>query len=126
MDKDQGIPQQMGEHVHEVRLLQEIAKLAFSDIRDVFRPDGSLIPFRELPPDVAAAVVSMESSEVVLSRAANGGEEVIKRTVKVVLADKVKNLELLARHYGLLSGEDTEGDAAEKIAARKGVRNAGR
>jgi phage terminase small subunit len=86
------------------RVLLEAAKLAFSNIRDLFRPDGTLIPFKDLHPDVAAAVVSMETSEVVL-RSVEGQETVIKRTVKIELADKVKNLELLGRHLGVFPNQ---------------------
>jgi phage terminase small subunit len=40
-------------------MLQEVALLAYADLRKMFRPDGALIPIHELPDDVAATVASL-------------------------------------------------------------------
>ena len=81
------------------RVLLEISKLAFSDIRDLFRPDGSLIPPHELDADIAAAVVSMEYEE--LTAGEGESKRVIGRRIKLKLADKTRNLELLGKHLKL-------------------------
>lgn len=82
------------------RVILELSKLAFSDIGDLFRADGELIPLQDLPPDVAAAVVSIESSEIV-TRNGDGDEVLVTRTTKVQLADKLKSLELLGQRLGV-------------------------
>lgn len=84
------------------RVILELSTLAFSDIRDLFRDDGALIPFQDLPPDVAAAVVLMESAET--TTRGSDGEVVTTRMVKVQLADKLKSLELLGQHLGMFPG----------------------
>jgi hypothetical protein len=75
------------------RALREAARIAYSDIRELFDADGRLRPMSEWPPDVAAAVRTLESRE----DAENGG-----RVVAVRLWDKPRALEFLLKHLGLL------------------------
>jgi phage terminase small subunit len=97
------------------RVLQELAAVAFSDIRQLFRPDGTLIPLHELPPEVAAALASCE----VVMKNATAGDGRIDRVLRVKTVDKLGALTTLARHFGLLidrvevSGADS---LTEKIA----------
>src|SRR6266851_5052105 len=101
------------------RVLKEIARIAFSDIRRyvVDRPDGlvTVRPLAELSADDAAAVAEIRG----------GGQTSGPRGVK--LHDKQAALELLARHLGLvgkrrdsapgLRGGDV-GDAREILRQR--------
>ena len=97
MDTDAGIPL---ENEHDAdQVLHEAAAIALFDIRDLFRADGTLLPVHELPTKVAAAVVSMEINEY-FSRGEDG-QQLIRRTVKIELADKMKALELLGRRLNL-------------------------
>lgn len=73
--------------ISQDNVLTEIARLAFLDPRRFYAPDGSLVAIPDLPDDVAAAVAGMEVSP-----------EGIR---KVKLADKLKALELAARHLGM-------------------------
>lgn len=73
--------------ISQDNVLLEIAKLAFLDPRRFYAPDGSLVAIPDLPDDVAAAVAGMEVSP-----------EGIR---KVKIADKLKALELAARHLGM-------------------------
>ena len=43
------------------RTLREVARIAYSDPRRLFREDGTLIPMHELPEDVSAAVASCDA-----------------------------------------------------------------
>jgi phage terminase small subunit len=45
-------------------VLQELARLAFFDVRDLFAPDGSLIPVHKLSRDAAAAIAGFELIQV--------------------------------------------------------------
>ena len=78
------------------RLDQEAARIAFFDIRRLYRPDGSLIPINELDEDTARAIVGLDVSIV-------GSEEEGFSTVKKYkTASKEKGIELLYRRLGLL------------------------
>jgi len=79
-------------------VLQEMAALAFSDIRDVFNDDGSLKQPHEYDDKAAKAVQSIDVTTL------NGDEgQILGATNKIRLADKTKNLELLGKHLGLFT-----------------------
>lgn len=86
------------------RILQERARLAFSDPRKLFNQDGSLIPIHQLDDDAAAA---LQSVEVVEMRSDEG--VVPMYTAKIKWADKDKSLTALEKHLGMY--KDTEGDS---------------
>jgi hypothetical protein len=88
------------------RTIREISRIAFSDIRNLLLEDGTVLPFQDLPPDVAAAVRSFKTTEV-LTRNVGDQEVLIRRTVEVDLADKVKSLEILGQYLGLFPPEVT-------------------
>jgi phage terminase small subunit len=82
------------------RVLQEIARLAFVDIRKAFLPDGSLKPITALDDDTAAALAGLQVDELwewVDERRVQVGQ-----TKKLKLWDKTANLTLLAKHLRLL------------------------
>ena len=81
-----------GAEVRAVRILQELARVAFADLRDVVEwgPDGvTLRPSDDLTPDQAAAVVEV-------SQGADGHK-------RIKAADKLRALELLGKRLGLFS-----------------------
>ncbi len=88
------------------RVIAELAKLAFHDIGDAFDEDSNLIPIKALPEDIRAAVSGVEFEEV-FDRELLPGDGFRKSKVhvgrihKIKLADKSKNLEMLAKHLGL-------------------------
>ncbi len=79
------------------RVLQELGRLAFLDIRKAYNADGSLKPVHELDDDTAAAVAGMDVAEI------GSGEDVIGFVKKIKLSDKKGALELVMRHLGMLS-----------------------
>lgn len=76
------------------RIVQELARIAFVKITDVVNDDGSIIT--DANDDDLACI---ESYKVEDSDTINGGSR--KREVK--LASKMKALELLAKHLGMLN-----------------------
>jgi phage terminase small subunit len=77
------------------RVLQELARIAFVDLRKVFRwgPDGvTLLPSDELTEDEAAIV-----AEVSETTTESGG------SIKGKRFDKLKALELLGKHLGMFT-----------------------
>ena len=80
------------------RVLEEIGRLAFSDIRKLFDEDGNLLPIHKWSDDAAAAVSSVE----VVSKTVPGEDSSeIEYTHKLKLWDKGKQIELVGKHLKL-------------------------
>lgn len=103
------------------RALKEAARLAFSDIRQIFDAHGGLLPVKDWPDDLAACISSVE----VLKRNVNSDDGKTDDVLKVRLWDKPKNLEMLFKHLGLLIERvEVTGSAelmARLVAGRKRV-----
>lgn len=89
------------------RVIAELARLAFFDIRKVTDKDGNPLPIQELDDETAKAVVGLD---IVQFGNADAGRGTI---MKVKMADKLGALTTLARHHGLLNdklkiGEDPD------------------
>lgn len=80
------------------KVLQELAKLGFSDPRKVFDDNGNLLPVTKFSDDVAAAVSSIE---VVTTRLPGGEATEVEHTSKIKFWDKRGSLELLGKHLKL-------------------------
>jgi phage terminase small subunit len=79
------------------RVLQELARIAFFDLRKLYREDGSLKAMHELDDDAAAVLAGVDVVET------KGGEGHIPEfTKKVKIPDKVGALGLAMRHLGML------------------------
>ncbi len=83
------------------RVLAELARIGFSDVRQFFNEGGQLRPIQDLEDDVARAVSSIE---VVVKP---GGIETVH---KVKMWDKLGALEKLAKHLGMFSGAQPPGE----------------
>jgi phage terminase small subunit len=81
------------------RVLRQLARLGFYDIRKAFTEDGRLKPIHEIDDDTAAAIASIEVQELWEGR--GGDREHIGRLHKVKFADMKGSVELLMRHLGL-------------------------
>lgn len=81
------------------RVLREAARLAYSDVRELFDANGNLRPIHEWPDHLAAAVGSIE----VVIKNAEAGDGHTDKVHKIKLWDKPKNIELLFKHLGLLT-----------------------
>ena len=91
------------------RLDQEAARIAFFDIRKLYREDGSLKPVSELDEDTARALSCLDVQVV-------GSEEKGSSTVlKYKTASKEKGLELLYRRLGLLKENVTQVAVSNKV-----------
>ena len=82
-------------------VLNEIARLSFSDIRKLYREDGGLIPIHELDDDTAACVVGVE----VFEEFDGEGRARFKtgETKKYKLASKTEALQMAGRHLKLFT-----------------------
>jgi len=77
------------------RVVEELARIAFSNIEDLFNADGSLKGIGKLSPDTAAAIANIETTE--------------SGATRVRLFDKLRALELLGKHLGLFDGPADNG-----------------
>lgn len=81
------------------RTMLEIARLAFADRRGVWKIDGSLKPLHEWTPDEAACLEGLE----VIKKNAEAGDGHVDVVHKVKLAAKRDALQILAKHFGLVT-----------------------
>jgi len=96
------------------RVLQEVARLAFLDIRKALNEDGTLKRITELDDDTAAALAGLDIFEEFTGKGED--REFVGYTKKIKLADKKGALELLMRHMGMLNDKlKLQGDAKNPL-----------
>ena len=98
------------------RVLVEVAKLGFSNVKDLFTEGGQLKNLSTLPDEVAAAI---QSVEVVTKRVEGGEDHEVEYVHKIKMADKKSSLELLGKHLKLFADrtEHTGADGKDLIPA---------
>ena len=82
------------------RVLQELARIAFFDIRKLYNDDGSMKAPHELDDDAAAALSGVDVIEEFQGRGED--REQIRFTKKAKIFDKGAALTLAMRHLGML------------------------
>lgn len=80
------------------RVLEELRRLAFSDLTAFYLPDGTFKPLPLLTADQRACLAGMET----IVKNAKAGDGVVDTVLKIKLWDKIHALEQLAKHFGLL------------------------
>ena len=83
------------------RVLEELGRVAFSDVRKLFDANGNLRPITELSRKEAASLASIEVEELFQGR--GEAREKVGRLHKVKRADKVRALELLGKHLKMFA-----------------------
>jgi hypothetical protein len=107
------------------RVMLELGRVAFADIRQVFDDKGHLIPIHELSDDAAASIAGIEheskferSTELELDLATGEMVPVVKRietrTAKIKRFNKDAALGTLAKHFKLVGDE---GDGVNALAS---------
>lgn len=81
------------------RVLLEMARLAFVDARSFWDDTGNLKPFSELDADQGAALAGFEA----IIKNAKAGDGITDEIHKIKMWDKPRALEMLAKHFGLLT-----------------------
>lgn len=82
------------------RVLSEVAKLGFSNIKGIFTETGHLKNLASLPDELTAAI---QSIEVVTKRVGSGEDAEVEYIHKIKMADKKASLELLGKHLKLFA-----------------------
>ncbi|MDR2274368.1 MAG: terminase small subunit [Sphingobacterium sp.] len=84
------------------RVLAEYAKIAFSDVRELFNPDNNLYDIRQLDDNTASAIASVEID------ALNVQGMQVGETKKVKMYNKLTALEALGKHIGLFEKDNRQ------------------
>lgn len=80
------------------RVLEEIRRLSFADLRSLFDEQGNLRPIHTLNAEQAACIASLE----VVKKNLTAGDGKMDTVIKLKVWDKTKALEMLAKHFALL------------------------
>ena len=101
------------------RVLKELSRIAFFDIRKMYREDGTMKLPTELDDDTAAALVGIDVQETVIP-GGEGAPVITTRKAKVI--ERTGALTLAMRHLGMLKDrievEDVT-DRAEQMRRRR-------
>jgi len=115
-------------HITQDRVLQELARLAFADLRKVYREDGTMKLPHEWDDDTAAAMSGVDVTVTTIGGGEDGPAGDIT-TKKAKVFDKGAALTLAMRHLGMLNDklqiEDIT-DRAAQMRARRERRLAGK
>lgn len=85
--------------ISQERVLKEMARIAFGDIRKLYNESGGLKNIQDLDDDTAAIITSIESIEEFDGYGQD--REQIGYAKKVKTADKTKALDMLGKYFGM-------------------------
>lgn len=91
------------------RTMVELARVAYSNMKDLYDENGELIPLHEMDDDTAATITSIDI-ETFNSKDGNGSVT----TKKIKRADKMAALSILAKHFKIVGDE---GDGVNALAS---------
>lgn len=94
-------------YITQDRVLLELSRIAFFDVRRLYRDDGSLKPPHELDDDAAAVLAGIDVVEMQGGATVSGDDDAVKHvpmyTKKAKVFDKNCALTLAMRHLGMLT-----------------------
>lgn len=90
--------------ISQQKVLEEMAKIAFSNVQDFYDESGNLKNITDLPRDVAASLSSVKVKNKVTE---NGDSLENWITEEIKLYDKKGQLDTLAKHLGLFEKDNT-------------------
>lgn len=83
------------------KVLREIARVGFSDLRKMMTDEGALLDPQEWDDDTAAAISSIEVVTTYNGETDENGRKIPEHTKKIKVWDKNAALEKLCKHLGL-------------------------
>ncbi len=103
------------------RVMLELARVAFADVREAFDAQGALLPIHEMGNDAAAVIVGIEhetrferTTEIDLATGEPVKKRIEVRTAKIKRANKDAALNTLAKHFKIVGDE---GDGVNALAS---------
>jgi phage terminase small subunit len=103
------------------RVLEELRRLAFADLRSFFDAAGNLKPIATWTPEQGSQVSSFE----IVKKNLVAGDGLIDTVHKFKGWDKVRSLEMLAKHFRLLVERVEVTDASDRVARLQAARTRG-
>jgi len=104
------------------RVLQELAKIGFSDLRRTMTQGGSLLSPQDWDDETAGAISSVEVVARPSGETDENGNREIEHVHKIRAWDKLSALEKLGKHLGMFDGNESPGsdvaDALRDIAGK--------
>lgn len=83
-------------------VIAELAKIVHADLRKVIGADGQVLPIKEWPDDMAAAIAAIEIAEI------GQDGQAIGQTKKIKLWDKNSAIEKAMKHLGLFEKDNDQ------------------
>lgn len=106
--------------IDQDRVVKELARVAFSDIRGIAEWDGERLRYidSEALDDEAAAAIQEITDKTTTTRSGRGSDATVtdRREVKIKLYDKMRALELVGRHLGMF--KDAERETSSQVLAQ--------
>lgn len=102
------------------RVIEEFGKIAFSDIRKLYKEDGFLKRPHEMG-DEALFVSGIETDELFSFIPGSDQKEKVGETKKVKMCDKIRALENLGKHLGIYE-KDNDQRNTDKTSAEQLVK----
>lgn len=95
-------------NITQDRVLQELARLGFSDLRKTMTEGGALLDPQDWDDDTAASIAAVEVVTTFTGETDENGNKVPEYTKKIKTWDKNAALEKLAKHLGMYAPEKRE------------------
>lgn len=83
-------------------VIAELAKIVHADLRKVIGADGQVLPIKDWPDDMAAAIAAIEVAEI------GQDGQTVGQTKKVKLWDKNSAIEKAMKHLGLFEKDNDQ------------------
>jgi len=93
--------QQANTKITAERILEEIGRVALSDLSQAYNDDGTMKKVQDMPKDFVRALASVEVDEIWSGGSSERRQ--LGNTTKLKVLDKVRALELYAKHFKLLT-----------------------
>jgi phage terminase small subunit len=100
------------------RILEEIRRVALSSAVEFYDKDGNPKPLSDLTPEQGACLQSIET----LKRNVSAGDGETETVYRIKLHDKMKALEMAAKHFALLTDVVQVKDVAILVASLQSAR----
>lgn len=88
--------------INKQRILDEYAKIAFSDVRELFSETNTLLRIGDIDDNMAGAIMSVESDEIFMQG------QTIGETKKVKLYNKLQALDSLGKVLGIFEKDNEQ------------------
>lgn len=99
------------------KVLSEVAKIAFCDIRGAFDANGKLLAFKDMPENVRRGILSIKVSPRSGSEDKDGKANVEGGTItSIIFQDKLAALGLLGEHLHLFGDGPNKSNSAARAA----------